>query len=147
MSGRRLALWPAIDLMGGRIVRLLQGKREAVTFRASRGGSRAHTITFGPPAYLFALSLTLSSQVPGFDGTPLDVLNPIAWLPSDFPQPTYDGTQHGTGFFNLGLIDDDPRTSSALAPRTRNLRFSRPGVYRFACLLHPGMTGVIRVRP
>ena len=32
MSGGRLALWPAIDLMGGRVVRLLQGKREAVTF-------------------------------------------------------------------------------------------------------------------
>lgn len=32
MSGERLALWPAIDLMGGRVVRLLRGKREAVTF-------------------------------------------------------------------------------------------------------------------
>jgi len=32
VSGDRLALWPAIDLMGGRVVRLLQGKREAVTF-------------------------------------------------------------------------------------------------------------------
>lgn len=32
MSGGRLALWPAIDLMGGRVVRLVQGKREAVTF-------------------------------------------------------------------------------------------------------------------
>lgn len=32
MSGGRLALWPAIDLMGGRVVRLLQGKREAATF-------------------------------------------------------------------------------------------------------------------
>lgn len=32
MSGGRLALWPAIDLIGGRVVRLLQGKREAVTF-------------------------------------------------------------------------------------------------------------------
>ncbi|MGZ5429647.1 MAG: 1-(5-phosphoribosyl)-5-[(5-phosphoribosylamino)methylideneamino]imidazole-4-carboxamide isomerase [Thermoanaerobaculia bacterium] len=32
MSGERLALWPAIDLMGGRVVRLLEGKREAVTF-------------------------------------------------------------------------------------------------------------------
>lgn len=31
MSGR-LALWPAIDLMGGRVVRLLQGRREAATF-------------------------------------------------------------------------------------------------------------------
>ena len=31
-SGSRLALWPAIDLMGGRVVRLLQGKRDAVTF-------------------------------------------------------------------------------------------------------------------
>jgi phosphoribosylformimino-5-aminoimidazole carboxamide ribotide isomerase len=32
VSGERLALWPAIDLMGGRVVRLLKGKREAVTF-------------------------------------------------------------------------------------------------------------------
>ena len=32
MSGERLAVWPAIDLMGGRVVRLLKGKREAVTY-------------------------------------------------------------------------------------------------------------------
>ena len=32
MSGGRLALWPAIDLLGRRIVRLLHGKREAATF-------------------------------------------------------------------------------------------------------------------
>ena len=32
MNGQRLALWPAIDLMGGRVVRLLKGKREDVTF-------------------------------------------------------------------------------------------------------------------
>jgi phosphoribosylformimino-5-aminoimidazole carboxamide ribotide isomerase len=32
VSGERLALWSAIDLMGGRVVRLLKGKREAVTF-------------------------------------------------------------------------------------------------------------------
>lgn len=32
MSGERLALWPAIDLMDGRVVRLLKGKREDVTF-------------------------------------------------------------------------------------------------------------------
>jgi phosphoribosylformimino-5-aminoimidazole carboxamide ribonucleotide (ProFAR) isomerase len=32
VSADRLALWPAIDLMGGRVVRLLQGRREAVTY-------------------------------------------------------------------------------------------------------------------
>ncbi|MFI5119739.1 MAG: HisA/HisF-related TIM barrel protein [Thermoanaerobaculia bacterium] len=32
MSGERLALWPAIDLMGGRVVRLLKGRREDVTY-------------------------------------------------------------------------------------------------------------------
>jgi phosphoribosylformimino-5-aminoimidazole carboxamide ribotide isomerase len=32
VSGGRLALWPAIDLMGGRVVRLLHGEREAATF-------------------------------------------------------------------------------------------------------------------
>ena len=32
MNGERLALWPAIDLMGGRVVRLLKGERDAVTY-------------------------------------------------------------------------------------------------------------------
>ncbi len=32
MSGERLALWPAIDLMGGRVVRLLKGERGDVTY-------------------------------------------------------------------------------------------------------------------
>jgi phosphoribosylformimino-5-aminoimidazole carboxamide ribotide isomerase len=32
MSAGRLALWPAIDLLGGRVVRLLRGEREAATF-------------------------------------------------------------------------------------------------------------------
>ena len=32
MNGERLAIWPAIDLMGGRVVRLLKGEREAVTY-------------------------------------------------------------------------------------------------------------------
>ncbi len=32
MSLATLSLWPAIDLMGGRVVRLLHGKRETVTF-------------------------------------------------------------------------------------------------------------------
>lgn len=44
MSGarvERLELWPAIDLMGGRVVRLLQGKREAVTFYDDRPAEAA----------------------------------------------------------------------------------------------------------
>ncbi len=32
MSDERLALWPAIDVMGGHVVRLLKGKREEVTY-------------------------------------------------------------------------------------------------------------------
>jgi len=32
VNGERLAIWPAIDLMGGRVVRLLKGEREAVTY-------------------------------------------------------------------------------------------------------------------
>ena len=41
MNGGRLALWPAIDLMGGRMVRLLRGKREAVTFYDERPSEAA----------------------------------------------------------------------------------------------------------
>jgi phosphoribosylformimino-5-aminoimidazole carboxamide ribotide isomerase len=32
LGADRLALWPAIDVMGGRVVRLLRGKREAATY-------------------------------------------------------------------------------------------------------------------
>ncbi len=42
MSGGRLALWPAIDLMGGRVVRLLHGKREAATFYDDPPAQAAH---------------------------------------------------------------------------------------------------------
>jgi plastocyanin len=48
------------------------------------------------------------------------------------------GTYDGTGFFSSGLFGAQPYAEYSL-------RFSKPGTYRFACLLHPPMVGVLEV--
>jgi len=39
-----------------------------------------------------------------------------------------------------------PASLSARSRGTGTRRFARPGVYRYACSLHPGMTGRVVVR-
>jgi plastocyanin len=54
------------------------------------------------------------------------------------PMRVDGGTYNGTGFFSSGLISGDPYAEYSL-------RFSKPGRYRFACLLHPPMVGTLVV--
>ena len=48
------------------------------------------------------------------------------------------GTYDGTGFFSSGLISSEPYAEYSL-------RFSKPGTYKYACLLHPPMVGTVVV--
>jgi plastocyanin len=48
------------------------------------------------------------------------------------------GTYDGDGFFSSGLFGGQPYA-------TYTLRFSKPGTYRYACLLHPPMVGTVDV--
>lgn len=48
------------------------------------------------------------------------------------------GTYDGSGFFSSGLISADPYAEYSL-------RFSEPGTYKYACLLHPPMVGTVVV--
>jgi len=50
------------------------------------------------------------------------------------------GTYGGSGFWSSGLISSEPYLEYTL-------RISKPGTYRYACLLHPPMVGTVVVTP
>src|SRR5204863_331150 len=50
------------------------------------------------------------------------------------------GTYDGNGFWSSGLLSSDPYMEYTL-------RISKPGTYRYACLLHPPMVGTLVVTP
>lgn len=62
--------------------------------------------------------------------------------PVDFvsePMRIDGGTWDGSGFFSSGLLGSDPFA-------TYTLRVSKPGRYKYACLIHPKMVGTLVVR-
>jgi plastocyanin len=107
-----------------------------VTFTMSPKTTEAHTITFGPADYLKTLA-------DGFIG-PAGV-NAQDAFPSDPPPtpPPFDGTNHGNGFFNTGIIDQDAATPAN--PSSAKITFSKAGTYNYICLIHPDMKGSIVV--
>jgi|tagenome__1003787_1003787.scaffolds.fasta_scaffold20937717_2 plastocyanin len=100
--------------------------------------SEIHTIAFGPESYRDNLEKNL------IQGGPVGpVFNAQIFLPSDPPPlPPYDGTNHGNGFLNTGILDTNPSTP---VPRTSTVRFTKAGTYIFECTIHPGMEGTIKV--
>ena len=49
---------------------------------------------------------------------------------------------HGNGFANIGGLDRDPTTP---LPASGQIKFTTPGTYHYACLIHPFMHGTIIV--
>jgi plastocyanin len=120
-----------------------------VRWQQTAGVNEIHTITFGPEDYLKPIGQTFiapDSSAPQ-NGPPTLVINPLAAYPSDPPTavPAYDGTNHGNGFLNSGIIDDDSKTPF---PRTFAASFTKPGTYVYICLVHgPDMNGKVNVTP
>jgi plastocyanin len=52
------------------------------------------------------------------------------------------GVNHGNGFLNTGLLDDD--ISTPLDSKA-TVTFARRGTYPYICLVHPGMVGEVVV--
>ena len=107
-----------------------------VTFRMSRDTREVHTVTFGSPSYLMKLGHGLLSD---------PVLTQQDLYPSDLPALgpiVVSPAAHGNGFANLGGLDRDSATP---LPASGKMVFPTPGVYHYACLIHPFMRGTIIV--
>jgi plastocyanin len=103
----------------------------------------AHTVSFGPQAYLSQASDSIVTPVAAGAGPPILQLNPLAALPSDQPPlPPYTGAEHGNGFESTGNLDGDPASP---APTSSRITFTKAGSYRFVCLVHPSMKGSVVV--
>ncbi len=106
-----------------------------------------HTISFNVPEYFPVISVEEDGKV---------VYNPQVIAPAggvpehpgpyDFEGPPPEeplridgGTWDGRGFYSTGLIGWDPFVEFSMA-------FSEEGTYKYACLIHPPMTGTIVVR-
>jgi plastocyanin len=134
------------------LLRFLPAKKSVkvgttVTFSMSPKTFEAHTISFGDVTtkggYLQTLAASLFGPRPG--GLPGFELNPVAVYPSDPPNaplPPYDGTNHGNGFENSGIIDG---SSATPFPNQAKFTFSKVGAFKYMCLIHPNMVGEIDV--
>lgn len=97
-------------------------------------GAVFHTISFAPAAVIAALRPQLIVPVPHKGGPPKLTLNPKIALASG------GNIENGSGLYiNSGILQPQHNTFS--------VTFTKPGVYHYACLVHFGMDGVIRVLP
>jgi plastocyanin len=104
-----------------------------------------HTISFGVPKYLPIItfeddgSVTSNPQIDKVVGAKkMDI--PEEELFAGGPEPPrFDGgTYDGTGFWSSGVF-------GAVPYMEYSLRISKPGTYRYACLIHPPMVGTLEV--
>ena len=117
---------------------------QAVTFTmAGEFRSEAHTVTFGPAKLRAGLERNFILPVIGAPAGTFGVI-PQGAYPSDPPPlPAYDGTNHGDGFINTGVLDNDPSTPF---PNSVQITFTKPGTYDYECVIHAHMDGRIVVR-
>lgn len=120
-----------------------------VQLRMARRTTEAHTFSFGPTngtdGYLDQLAAGFVVPMPNGDGPPTILIDPRAGYPSESPPagvPSYDGANHGNGFYNSGVLDRDPHTPS---PGGVRVTFTRAGTYQYICLIHPFMRGQVTV--
>ena len=106
-----------------------------------------HTITFGapatiPPIITIAPDGGVHANAQAGAPSPPPSSPPPAANPNGPPQPqTVDGgTYNGAGFHNSGI-----QASFPPGLITYSLTFTKAGVYAYACMIHPGMTGIVTV--
>lgn len=107
---------------------------DTVRFEMSRSSLELHNVAFGPKAYLDAKPF-LGPE-----------LNPFVIYRSDAPGTavSFDGSNHGNGYFNTGLLDASAATPF---PSSDSVTFTKAGTYAYYCAVHGNdMKGEIVVR-
>jgi plastocyanin len=142
-----------LDSYFPRTLRVRAGDRVVWKFNGDEN-HHLHTVTFSGGAFP-------GPKLPVVGGEPGDVL-PDFWVPvpegqpgelmwnpafawptrrSGAPVEKYDGTT----YVNSGHMRMNPLVAGMPAAREFSLTFTKPGVYRYACALHPHMHGTIEV--
>jgi plastocyanin len=143
--------WAGVPAFEGEDFRAMINEFVPKTIRAKLGEKvtwalvGGHTISFDVPKYFPIIEVRKDETVvrnPKLDA-PAGGSPPLPEAPDDHegPAPPLDidgGAWDGSGFFSSGLIFGEPGKYS--------LTFSKPGSYRFACLVHPPMVGTVVVR-
>ena len=109
---------------------------DPVTFTMSKHSTETTTSRSAPSAYL-------DEQAKNFFG-PVGS-SPSSPYPSEAPGTpiVFDGANHGNGYVNTGILDADPATPM---PRAENVTFTKPGTYKYYCIVHGAdMEGEITV--
>ncbi len=98
---------------------------DTVTFEMSKDSIELHNVHFGPKAYLDPFAQSFLGEV----------FNPFVVYRSDAPGTTvsYDGTNHGNGYYNTGLLDADANTPF---PAKDAVSFTKAGTYTYYCAVH-----------
>jgi plastocyanin len=111
---------------------------QQIKFAISKKSTESHNIAFAPEAY--------ANELAGAFLGPAGI-DPRVVYPSQPPGTplVVDGTVHGNGFVNTGMIDDDKATP---LPNSAVVSFSKPGTYDYYCIVHGAqMKGRITVTP
>ena len=105
----------------------------------------SHTISFNVPKYFPIYTVAKSGKVifnpkiiPPAGGAP--DISKLGEEHQDGPPVINASTWNGKGFWSSGYIESDDFA-------VYNLRISKPGTYKFACLIHPPMVGTLKVVP
>lgn len=105
-----------------------------------------HTVTFDVPPYFPIVEVDEGGAVSYNEKIfPPAGGSPEIPMPSEEEEPDplilIDGGEWDGGFFSSGLIESFGEPSLY----QYRLRFSNPGTYRYACLIHPQMVGTVTV--
>ncbi len=115
-----------------------------VTF-VNRATPEAHNIVFGPKKYIQKLEKTTDLFPTGPTGP--NQVSPFAALGSDPKSAySYDGTNHGNGFFAPAVTVTPTGSVGGGLGHSFRVKFTKPGTYKYFCWIHgPDMAGTIVV--
>ena len=109
---------------------------QPVTFTMSNKSTESHNVAFGPEAYAQELAQAFIGPA-GLDARTVYPSEPFGTA------LVVGGTQHGNGYVNTGLLDDD---KASPLPKSSAVSFSKPGTYQYYCIVHGAeMKGKITV--
>jgi plastocyanin len=133
-----------VEYFGMLPARLTVSLGTTVTFAMSPRSYDAHTASFGPGNPASEPQSYLGQIAASFAGAP--AFDPRGTYPSEQPgtTATYTTNLHGNGFWNSGVMDQDPASP---LPASNTVTFGAAGTYTYYCLIHPFMSGQVVVTP